>query len=177
MISPEQVGERFLTVHHRMRRAVDEGMTACGLTLTRTKVLDQLHRRGPTRPGVLATEFGVAPRTITDIVDGLERDGLATRHADPADRRASLVALTREGDAALAVAGAERERLLQHVFGSLDASDRATLVRLLDILDDAAAALIAGAASPRSDDRARSAAPHPERQAPGTRPIPTQQRR
>jgi DNA-binding MarR family transcriptional regulator len=177
MISPEQAGERFLTVHHRMRRAVDEGMTACGLTLTRTKVLAQLHHRGPTRPGVLATEFGVAPRTITDIVDGLERDGLVTRHADPADRRASLVGLTGEGEAALAVAGAERERLLQRVFGALTASDRATLVRLLGVLDAAAAALLADAPCPRSGDRGMSAAPPPGRQAPGTRPLPTQQRR
>jgi DNA-binding MarR family transcriptional regulator len=176
MISPEQVGERYLTVHHRMRRAVDEGMTACGLTLTRTKVLAQLHRCGPTRPGVLATEFGVAPRTITDVVDGLERDGLVTRHPDPADRRACLVAVTPAGEAALAVAGGERERLLQQVFGALDERDRATLVRLLDILDAAAAALIAGAA-PHSDERGAKAALQPERQASGTRPTSTHQRR
>jgi|SRR5271170_3289103 len=143
MTSPEQLGERFLAVHHRMRRAVDEGMSGCGLTLTRTKVLAQLQRQGAARPGVLAAEFGVAPRTITDVVDALERDGLVARQADPTDRRAMLVALTSEGQAAVAVAGAIRERLLKQVFGALDADDRATMVRLLDALDGAAAALIA----------------------------------
>jgi len=73
MISAEQVGERYLTVHHRMRRAVDDGMTDCGLSLARTKVLGYL-RHGPTRPSVLAAALGVAPHTITDVVDALERD-------------------------------------------------------------------------------------------------------
>jgi len=40
------------------------------------------------------------------------------------------------------VASAVRERLLQQVFGALEAGDRATMVRMLDALDAAAAALI-----------------------------------
>ena len=142
MISPEQVGERYLVVHQRMRRAVDDGMSATGLSLARTKVLVQLEQRGPTRQSVLAAEFGVAAHSITDIVDALERAGLAERRADPTDRRAKLVALTASGQAALAVASAARERLLREIFGVLDAEDRATMARFLDALDTAAASLI-----------------------------------
>jgi DNA-binding MarR family transcriptional regulator len=145
MISPEQLGEQYLSVYHRMRRAVEEGMSVSGLTLARTKVLAQL-QRSPARPGVLAGECGVAPRTITDAVDGLEREGLVTRHADPADRRATLVAVTTEGKAALAVAGARREELLRLVFGALDADDRAAMARLLSALDHAVTALVTDAA-------------------------------
>jgi DNA-binding MarR family transcriptional regulator len=141
MISAEQVGERYLTVHHRMRRAVDDGMTDCGLSLARTKVLRYLCH-GPTRPSVLAAALGVAPHTITDVVDALERDHLVARQPDPTDRRAQLVALTSAGEAVLAVASATRERLLKEVFGALDPADRATMMRLLDVLDRAAAALI-----------------------------------
>jgi DNA-binding MarR family transcriptional regulator len=144
MVSPEQLGEQYLAVYHRMRRAVDEGMSACGLSLARTKILAHL-QQGPARPGILAAGSGVAARTITDAVDGLERDGLVTRQADPTDRRASLVALTSEGKEALAVAAASRERLLKLVFGALDADDRAAMARLLGALDQAAAALITGA--------------------------------
>jgi len=93
-----------------MRRVFDDGMSACGLTLARTKVLAQLQLGGAARPSVLAVEFGVAPRTITELVDTLERDGLVVRHPDPTDRRALLVALTSEGEAALAVADAARAR-------------------------------------------------------------------
>jgi DNA-binding MarR family transcriptional regulator len=143
MMSPEQVGERYLTVHHRMRRAVDEGMAACGLTMARTKVMAQLDRRGPTRQSTLAAEFGFAPHTITDIVDALERDGLVVRRPDLTDRRAKLVALTDRGQVALAAAAGTRERLMKHVFGALDGADRATMMRLLDVLDGAIAELIA----------------------------------
>jgi DNA-binding MarR family transcriptional regulator len=142
MISPEQVGERYLTVHRRMHRAVDTGMLDCGLTLARTKVLMQLGT-GPVRPSVLATGLDLAPHTITDIVDALERDGLVARQPDPTDRRAKLVALTSEGEVALAAASRTRERLIQHVFGALDAADRVAMMRLLGVLDGAVAALAA----------------------------------
>jgi DNA-binding MarR family transcriptional regulator len=141
-VSPVQVGERFLTFHHRMHRVVDDIMSVSGLSLARTKVLVQLQRRGPTRQNVLAVECGVGAHSITDIVDALERDGLAERRADPTDRRAKLVALTSAGESALTVASAVRERLLQQVFGALEAGDRAAMVRMLDALDAAAAALI-----------------------------------
>ena len=137
MITPEQVGERYLAVHHRMLRAVNEEMSECGLSMARTKMLMRLREQGPTRQSVLAANFGLAPHSITDIVDALERQGLAERRPDAADRRAKLVAITDAGEACLGVASATRERLLQQIFGALSQEDRATLVRLLDVLDDA----------------------------------------
>ena len=46
--------------------------------------------------------------------------------------------ITDAGLAGLDVANATRQRLLTHIFGALDEADRATLLRLLDRLDDAA---------------------------------------
>jgi len=142
MITPEQVGDRYLAVHHRMFRAVSDEMNGCGLSLARTKVLRRLHEQGPTRQNVLAADLGLSPHTITDIVDGLERVGMAERRPDPTDRRAKLVAITVAGEAGLDVANATRERLLKQVFGALSETDRATLLRLLDGLDEAAQRLI-----------------------------------
>jgi len=147
-MSPEQLGELYLEVHHRMHRAFDGGMCASGLSLARTKVLAQLQRGGPVRPSVLAAGFGFAPRTITELVDTLERDGLAARQPDPTDRRALLVTLTSEGEAALAVAFATRTRLMKQVFGALAADDRATMARLLHVLDEATSPLVASASAP-----------------------------
>ena len=146
MITPEQVGERYLAVHHRMFRAVNDEMNGCGLSMARTKVLRRLHEQGPTRQNVLAADFGLSPHSITDIVDGLERLGMAER-PDPTDRRAKLVAITDAGEAGLDVANATRERLLQQVFGALSEADRATLLRLLDSLDEAAQRLISASAT------------------------------
>jgi DNA-binding MarR family transcriptional regulator len=91
---------------------------------------------------VLAAEFGLSPHSITDIVDGLERQGMAERRPDPTDRRAKLVAITDAGEVGLGVANATRERLLKQIFGALSEADRATFLRLLDSLDGAAEQLI-----------------------------------
>ena len=138
MITPEEVADRYIAVHHRMVRAVNDEMSGCGLSMARTKVLMRLSEQGPTRQSVLAADFGLSPHSITDIVDGLERLGLAERRPDPTDRRAKLVAITEAGEACLDVANATRERALTQIFGSLSEEDRATLLRLLDSLDEAA---------------------------------------
>jgi DNA-binding MarR family transcriptional regulator len=137
MTTPEQVGERYLAVHHRMFRAVNDEMSACGLSLARTKVLIRLREQGPIRQNVLAVDLGLAPHSITDIVDGLERQGLAERRPDPSDRRAKLVAITKAGESCLTVASATRQRLLKQIFGALTQEERATFLRLLDTLDEA----------------------------------------
>jgi DNA-binding MarR family transcriptional regulator len=137
MVTPEQAGERFLAVFHRMHRAADERMSACGLSMARTKVLRHLAVTGPVRPGTLASVCGVVPHSITDIVDGLERDGLAERQPDPADRRAKLISLTAKGATALTTAAATREQLLNQLFGALDETERQQLHDLLDRLDNA----------------------------------------
>jgi DNA-binding MarR family transcriptional regulator len=148
MITPEQVGERYLAVHHRIFRAFNDEMNGCGLSMARTKVLRQLREQGPARQNVLAAEFGLSPHSITDLVDGLERLGLAERRPDPTDRRAKLVAITDAGEASLDVANATRDRLLKQIFGALSETDRATFVRLLDGLDEAAQGLTSAPITP-----------------------------
>jgi DNA-binding MarR family transcriptional regulator len=148
MVTPDQVGDRYLAVHHRMVRAVNDEMSGCGLSLARTKVLLRLRERGPIRQSVLAADFGLSPHSITDIVDGLERLGMAERRPDPTDRRAKLVAITDAGLAGLDVADATRQRLLTEIFGALSEADRAALLRLLDSLDEAAQRLTAAPGAP-----------------------------
>src|ERR1700678_1001289 len=135
MITPEQVGERYLAVHHRMLRAVNDEMLGCGLSMARTKMLRRLHEQGPTRQNVLAADFGLAPHSITDLVDGLERLGLAQRRPDPTDRRAKLVAITDAGEAALDVANATRERLVRQDPTALQRLGRTVPIDPLDALN------------------------------------------
>ena len=72
---------------------------------------------------------------------------MAERRPDPTDRRAKLVAITDAGKAGLDVANATRERLLKEIFGALGEADRATFLRLLDGLDEAAGRLISASAT------------------------------
>ena len=46
------------------------------------------------------------------------------------------------------MANATRDRLLRQIFGALNEADRATLLRLLDGLDEAARRLIPASATP-----------------------------
>lgn len=61
MITPDQVGERYLAVQHRMFRAFNDEMSGSGLSLARTKVLLRLREQGPARPSVLLARQSVLP--------------------------------------------------------------------------------------------------------------------
>jgi DNA-binding MarR family transcriptional regulator len=138
-ITADELFAQYLTTHHRLRRVIDEAMSGCGLALTRTKALEYLRTNGPVQQRELALLFGYAPRSITDLIDGLERDGLAIRTDDPRDRRAKLVAVTPAGIAAAASAMTVRNQLIEQVFGSLTEADRVQFHRLLILIDTAAA--------------------------------------
>lgn len=138
-VTADELFAQYLTTHHRLRRLVDEAMTGCGLALTRTKALEYLRVNGPVQQRELALLFGYAPRSITDLIDGLERDGMAIRTDDPHDRRAKLVAVTPAGIAAAASAMTVRNQLIEQVFGALTEADRSHFHRLLIQIDTAAA--------------------------------------
>jgi DNA-binding MarR family transcriptional regulator len=138
-VTAKQIGEAYLQLVHRMRRVADERLAGSGLSLPRVKLMQYLALSGPTRQNVIATCFDVAPRSVTDMVDCLERGGLAVRHDDPSDRRAKLVSLTPAGIDAAASAGLERDQVFEQIFGSLDADSRSTFLAILTTLDRATA--------------------------------------
>jgi DNA-binding MarR family transcriptional regulator len=71
------------------------------VSLTSLAALSTLDRRGPRRVTELAALEGVTQPSVTTLVNNLERAGFVERRADPADRRAVLVALTPAGAAYL----------------------------------------------------------------------------
>ncbi|WP_371782639.1 MarR family winged helix-turn-helix transcriptional regulator [Streptosporangium subroseum] len=134
-VEPAEVGLRYLSLGYRLRRVVDDGMTAGGLSLARTKVLRALHHRGVLRQSSLAEELGQAPRSVTQSVEALEREGLIERTTAPDDRRSKLVTLTPEGSKALAAGTAAGEHILHEIFGALGGEQLADLDKLLDAID------------------------------------------
>ena len=137
MSQPEQIGLRYLSLAYRLRRIVDDRMTAAGLSLARTKVLQILARCGPLSQTALADELGHAPRSVTQAIEALERDKLVERTADPDDRRRNIVTLTAEGTAALASGATAGEQVLHQIFRTLDSAQLATLSDLLDTIETA----------------------------------------
>jgi DNA-binding MarR family transcriptional regulator len=134
-VSPFEVGHAYLALHKKLHRLVDDAMTDCGLSLSRSKVLMELADAGPMNQSALAARLGFAPRSVTDTVDSLTRDGLAERASDPADRRAWLVAITPAGTDALKVAMAAKKQIFDQIFGTLDGPARAKLVSLFARID------------------------------------------
>ena len=66
-----------------------------GLSATDEKALDLLERFGPLTAGELAQRSGLAPASVTALVDRLERKGFARRIPNPRDRRSVLVEIDR----------------------------------------------------------------------------------
>lgn len=127
-------GELFLAVYHRVHRVAAEQMNAQGTSLPRTKALGLIDSEGPIRPRTMAERFECSPASVTDMVDGLERDGLALRQSDPSDRRASLVTITPSGQSALTSARARRAEVLDAIFGVLGEQEQTVFMRALDTL-------------------------------------------
>ncbi|MER5276443.1 MarR family transcriptional regulator [Streptomyces sp. NPDC002809] len=86
---------------------------------------------GPRRMTVLARAHGVVPRTLTSLVDGLEKRGLATRTPDPDDRRVVLVSLTEKGEALMRQIDETSAQLADEIFAQVPADDRVALAKLL----------------------------------------------
>lgn len=131
-----ELGHLYIGLHQRLRRLVDDAMTADGVSLSRTLVLALLSRRGPVNQAGIACELGVAPRSVTDLVDALERDGYAERVDDPADRRSRQVRLTASGSVALESAMAIKNELFERIFSVLDPPSRTELFSLLETVSN-----------------------------------------
>jgi DNA-binding MarR family transcriptional regulator len=130
-VSPADTAQELFDVWHRVWKATADQFGAAGLSMSRAKALLALDAEGPLRARTLADRFGCAAATVTDLVDGLERDGYATRAPDPSDRRAVLISITPTGREAAASARERKHALLDAVFGVLDADEREHLSRLL----------------------------------------------
>jgi DNA-binding MarR family transcriptional regulator len=118
----------------RSHRAMDRLMAEQGASFARTKLLLYIAHQGPVRSTDLANAFGHAPRTITEAVDGLERDGFVQREADPQDRRAKRISITEAGAAAIECSEPMRREFTDAVFNVLDPGELLLLAGLMDKL-------------------------------------------
>ena len=96
------------------------------------------HRNG-LPPHTLADLAGVARATITGLVDGMVRDGLVERNANPEDRRSNLVVLTRKGRAVGKKVFPGQAEVLANALATLSVADRRQLSKLLGKVSSALA--------------------------------------
>ncbi|GGI94635.1 MarR family winged helix-turn-helix transcriptional regulator [Streptomyces brasiliensis] len=133
------VDELFETTQ-QLRRFVEVRLRANGASVARLRAMRTLARaEQPLRMRDLSELTGVAARTTTSIVDGLERDGLVERLRHPHDRRAFLLRLTEEGLRRHRDAEKVDRLALAEATAELDPKDRAQLRTLLARIREATA--------------------------------------
>lgn len=87
-----------------LARRFDEALRPVGLTNGQFSLMMSLNRPEPPRMGDVAQLLALDRTTLTANLKPLERRGLVTSGADPADRRSRRLALTDDGRALLAEA-------------------------------------------------------------------------
>lgn len=127
----DRIHSAALHVLRRLRTEED----ALEVSPPRLSALSVVVNAGPITIGDLAAIERVRPPTMTRLVDGLQSDGLVTRHPHPDDRRAVHVLATTKGVRALAGGRARRIEALAGRLGGLSDRDLATLVRAADLLE------------------------------------------
>ena len=116
-------GDLVMALARRMRREHAESLAAWEVTPSQARALRVLSSSEEgMRPSGLADELRIAPRSATDVVDGLEARGWVVRTADPTDRRATVLTLTRDG---------------RELVGRIEDVRRLASERVLDVLTDA----------------------------------------
>jgi len=106
-----------------------------GLTPTQLSALATVDRLGPLRLGDLAAVEGIAPSTLTRLVTVLEERGYVERCPVPGDARASTLAITSDGHAALELIREQSTILLAGRLRTLTDEQRAALAAALPALE------------------------------------------
>ncbi len=122
-----------LSVTRTARRLRQEAGTDLSPSLQ--AALATIERRGPLTPSELAAAERVQRPTATRVAARLEEQGLIERTGDPADKRVTLLSVTREGRELLRRLRARKNVYLARRLRDLPAEDLAALERAADVLE------------------------------------------
>lgn len=119
--------------HQRGIDAFDEAVVDwLGINRTDGRCLDVLQEMGPLTAGELARATGLTTGAVTQVVDRMERAGLARRARDPHDRRKVIVMLTPEAEAEIAELFVPLVREVQEALADLTEEQVDAVVRFLE---------------------------------------------
>lgn len=135
-MADDSLGDLLARNARTLRRLWAAAAAPFDLSPHQVRALRVIHE-APVRPGALADRLRIAPRSATDVVDGLLSAGLVQRHSDPADRRAVILTITDLGHTTLTGVLAERDSAARAWLHTLSKADREALLRILRQLDDA----------------------------------------
>lgn len=97
----------------------------------RLRVLSVVLETGSIRMNELAARLGIKARTLTDLVDALEKEQLLVRVQDPKDRRATQIQLTAQAQATIRPVLEYQTEIAETILGNLSESDRQHFYEML----------------------------------------------
>jgi DNA-binding MarR family transcriptional regulator len=109
------------------------------MTLERARILWQLVE-SPRRSGEIAQRCALAPASVSELVDLLERDGFVRRSEDRSDRRVVVVEITARGRREIERVGELMTAPVAKIIAGLSAEKRTRLAAALADLQEAFAA-------------------------------------
>ena len=138
----ERVGQLLMALGRRssLRDPIAGFCEQLQLTPAQIHAVIWLGRDGPLTMGELAQRLRCTEKTLTGLVDRLEREGFAKRTRDAQDRRVVHVTLTRKGTVAHRKLDERMRSKLACLISLLDPPERQALIRILEKLLQAAGA-------------------------------------
>ena len=130
------LGDLVMRVARTLRRRGREALTPWDLSPHQARALRVVCERDGVRLSDLAEALRIAPRSATEVADGLQERGLVERAADPGDRRAVVLTPTEAGRRVQREVDDARAADSHELFVRLSATDRADLERILRTLTD-----------------------------------------
>jgi DNA-binding MarR family transcriptional regulator len=132
MTSELHVFDRLMEIAVLIQADLVRSFAGTGLTTSRTHLLWELHRMGPSTQQALAAALKVSPRNVTGLVDALEAAGFVQRGQHPTDRRATLVTLTELGGKTMADMVRDRELIASQLVADFGEDQLKEFGRSLD---------------------------------------------
>lgn len=105
--------------------------TAADLTFTQLRGLSVLARRQPMRMSGFADALGMTAASASALIDRMVQRGFVARRADPDDRRAVLVELSRRGQRIVDAMEQGRSEHFTRMIEKMTADERAALATTL----------------------------------------------
>jgi DNA-binding MarR family transcriptional regulator len=131
-----ELGSAFRRVARALNsmRGRDTHLGGSDLSYAQFELLSELHDRGPLPAGELATAAGLAPGSVTQMLDHLAACGRVERVRSETDRRVVVTRVTRSGRGKIEAKRAAWRARWEGALGGLDADEMLAATRVLERL-------------------------------------------
>ena len=133
MADPRTFGFLVNDVARLTRSLLERRIASAGLDITPGEARALLHisSLGSARQTLIAERMGIEPMTACTYIDRLEKRGLVAREADPTDRRAKQVRLTKAATPLIAEIQAVTSAMRANALDGLTAAEHDAMMNAL----------------------------------------------